>query len=213
MVLVDGAGVQYHNGEEGTNESKSHARIVRSGQRGGYHFWASDATQGYRILNPDVRSVTRTVVTFPEVPAIVVLDKVIKENELSSISTRWHLENSDGLAGLALGDSSFTIVRPRARLFTRVEGSSGLSIAEGTFESERKEHPFTFAEVSSTDSLKQAFLVTVGVPLTREEPDPEVAIVDESDHWTIRIQTPDDRIELRAFDAGVLPEFEVLAIE
>ena len=34
----------------------------------GYDFWASDATQAYQLLTPDVESVTRSIVSFPEMP-------------------------------------------------------------------------------------------------------------------------------------------------
>ena len=89
------------------NESKSHATIVRAGQRPGYHFWASDATQGYQVLNPDVKSVTRSVITFPDAPVIAILDKVIKESEGSEILTRWQVENSDTLGSVEAGEGSF----------------------------------------------------------------------------------------------------------
>ncbi|HLE56937.1 MAG TPA: heparinase II/III family protein, partial [Rhodothermia bacterium] len=147
MVLIDGVGVQYHNGEEGTNESKSHARIVRAGERPGYHFWTSDATQGYQLLNPNVRSVTRSIIAFPDAPAIVVLDKVVTDTAASRISTRWHVEDSDGQGALTVDDGSFTIARPHARLYAAVSGDSNQDVTSGRFDSENKKYPFIFAEV------------------------------------------------------------------
>jgi len=208
-VLIDGVGHQYHNGEEGTNESKSEARIVRSGQRPTYHFWASDATQAYRLLNADVKSVTRSVITFPDVPAIIVIDKVTKSQYASKVAARWHVENSDGQGSLSIDGPSFTIHRPNARLFAALGGGSAQEADAGRFESELKDHPFTYVEVTDADSTLDALKFMVGVPLQPGESDPDVSFEQVGENWTIRIVKDDLEILVRVFDTGALPEFEV----
>lgn len=208
-VLVDGVGMQYHNGEEGTNESKSHAKIVRAGQRPGYHFWASDATQGYQVLNPDVRSVTRSIISFPDAPAIIVLDKVIKESNESQIKARWHVENSDGLGTVTVSDGSFTIDRPNARLYAAVSGNATQAVEPGSFESDIKDHPFTWVDVSEAGDVTDAFKIMVGVPLDDGEPDPAVSITQHGSFWTIQIQKVGSEIVVTVNDDGTLPEFQV----
>jgi hypothetical protein len=206
MILVDGQGVQYHNGEEGT----SHARILRAGQRDGHHFWASDATQGYRLLNPDIESVTRTVVSFPGAPAVVVLDKVIKGSEPSRVSSRWHVENSDGQGSISAGASSLTIERPHARLFTALNGDAAQQVETGRFDSERKDHPFLYGEVTDAEDLMASFKLAIGVPLRPGEPDPVVDFDRDGSSWMIVVHKNGSQIGLRVDDAGTLPEFEVI---
>lgn len=208
-VLIDGVGHQYHNGREGTNESRSHAKIVRTGKRAGYHFWASDATQGYKLLNPDVKSVTRTILSFPDSPAIIILDKLMMHEGVAEFSARWHIENSDGKGDLDLGDQSFSIIRPGARLYTTVSGSTSHTISSDSFKSDTKEFPFRFVEVTATEKQKEALNVTVAVPLKNGEADPEVSIVQNASEWTIRISKNGQVIRAKVIDSGTLPEFEV----
>jgi hypothetical protein len=209
-VLIDGTGHQYHKGEEGTNESKSHATIVRAGERSGYHFWASDATQAYQLIHPDVGSVTRSIVSFPEAPAIVVIDKVIKESEASLVSNRWHVENRDGLGSVTVGNGSFTIHRPDARLYAKVSGDSDQEIELGQYDSANKEHPFVYVQVSDQDSLTTSLKMMVGVPLRSGEPDPVVDVEQNGSGWTIKIQKRGSVIAMKVLDKGPLPEFEVI---
>ena len=210
-VSIDGVGSQYHNGEEGTNESKSHAKIVRAFSRRGYHFWASDATQAYKLLTPDTKSVTRSIISFPDVPAIVVIDKVMKETTPSQISARWQLENeNDGQATLSVGDGSFTIKRPHGRLYAAVAGDSDQQISPGEFDSANKEYPFTYVDVTDGDRRMHAFKLMVGVPLRPEEPDPIIDFSREGQTWTIHLNKNGSEIAVKVLDKGALPEFEVL---
>ena len=77
-VLIDGRGHQYHNGVEGTNASSAHARILHSEKNDRDAWWVSDATQAYRLVDTDIRSVVRGVVVFFALQAVVVVDRVTK---------------------------------------------------------------------------------------------------------------------------------------
>lgn len=209
-VSIDGVGSQYHHGEEGTNESKSQAKIVRAGRRLGYHFWASDATQAYQLLTPDASSVTRTVVSFPAAPAIIVMDKVTKKTSPSRISARWQVENEeDGMGTVSVGDGSFTIHRPNARLYAAVAGDANQEVMPDAFESANKEYPFKFVDVADSDSLMDAFKLMVGVVLRPEEADPVVAFENTGDAWTIRLDKNGSEIVVRVLNRGTLPEFSI----
>jgi Heparinase II/III-like protein len=115
-VLIDGKGHQYVDGTEGTNSSQARAKVVRSGERKGYMFWTSDATPAYQLVQPDVSSITRTVVMLDDVPAVLVLDKVIKKSEPSTVQARFFCYNNDGEGRIAADASGFTIIRPSAQL-------------------------------------------------------------------------------------------------
>jgi hypothetical protein len=214
MILIDGEGIQYHKGEEGTNESKSSARIVRSGERPGFMFWASDATPGYRIVNPDVASVTRSVVLFPEAPCLVVLDKVTKASEPSAVSARWHIENRDHKGGISAGSGSeFTITRPEARLHVQFAGSGDFGATEGRFDFEDEEKDFRYVDVGAGSDSLDTFLITVATPLRNEEVDPVVELVSLDPArglWGLRVTKSGSRIVMKIHDNGTLPEFEIL---
>ena len=78
-ALVDGQGHQYVSGVDGTNASEAVATIIRHGTRDGYMFWTSDATPAFQLVLPDVESITRTMITLTRIPAVIVIDKLIKK--------------------------------------------------------------------------------------------------------------------------------------
>lgn len=211
MVLIDGKGIQYHKGEEGTNESKSSAKIVRAGKRPGYLFWASDATPGYQLVTPDVKSVTRSVVLFAEAPCLVVLDKVMKQTEPSEVTARWQIENRDHDGGFQAGNGrEFTITRPHARLHVAYSGSREYEAAQGRFDFPDKEKDYKFVDVSGEDYDLSAFLITVATPLRGEETDPVVELEPSGDTWTVTVTKAGSKIVMKIHDNGTLPEFEVI---
>ena len=209
-ILIDGRGHQYHDGREGTNESKSHATIVRAAERPDYHFWASDASQAYQLVNPDVGSVTRTVISFPETPAFVIADKVVMQDGTARVSSRWHLENGDGLASDTVADGHFVIQRPNARLLMKVAGDQPQSIERGRFDSENKDHPFRFVEVFDESGSSESFRITVGIPLRPAESEPAISIERDGNTHSVRLQKDATLIHVRIIDEGPLPEFEVV---
>ena len=149
------------------------------------------------------------MLSFPDEPALVVIDKVVMKEGAARISSRWHLENGDGLASSRIEDGSFTIERPYARLFTAFAGNTGQSAENGTFVSDRKEHPYRFVEVADSVQTDSSFRITVGVPLRPAEQDPDVSIADGGDGWTVDIRKGPDHLQIRIIDDGGLPEFEV----
>ena len=95
-VLVDGRGHQHHNGVEGTNASSAHARILHAEKNDRDAWWVSDATQAYRLVDTDIRSVVRGVVVFFALPVVVVVDRVTKWQSPSAIQARFFGYNWDG---------------------------------------------------------------------------------------------------------------------
>lgn len=211
MILIDGKGIDYHKGEEGTNKSQSSAKIVRSGRRQGYDFWASDATTAYQLVNPDVNSVTRSVIFLPQAPCLVVIDKVIKESTPSIISARWHLENSDEAGKIEIADDrSFTLFRPKARLHMYVEGGSDYTVKQNAFEFPDNPKKFRFADVLCRQPVQDAFLVTVATPLRHDEVNPSIDLDQSGETWHLSYNKNGSKIKLKLLDNGTLPEFEVL---
>ncbi len=193
-VLVDGRGHQYHNGSEGTNASAAAAKIVRFGKRSGYAFWASDATQAYTLVDPDIASVTRSVVVLYDCAAIVVVDKLIKDGEPSVFSARWHAESSDAGGVCRTDGNRFFLIRPNAWFSGICAGSGSLSVAAkshrvelteetyrritgrkarnngdgrtGSLEKPPDEWMFPYAEVSSDSPAMESLVVTAGIGIS-----------------------------------------------
>src|SRR5690606_14149762 len=105
-LLIDGEGHQYHDGREGTNPSDARARIVRIGEREGYMFWTSDATEAYALVNEDIASVTRTVYVFPGMDAVLLVDTVLKHDQASTIEARFFGDNRDGGCTIEAGPAA-----------------------------------------------------------------------------------------------------------
>jgi hypothetical protein len=209
-VMIDGQGHQYHNGEEGTNASKAEAKIVRSGQRESYDFWASDATQAYALINPDVKSVTRTTLVFHKIPCLMVLDKLIKKNEPSIFSARWHIENSDSSGRGEVDGKSFIIKRPNAQFYGVCAGSSEISNEYLLLPLPESKVKFPFVEVKTTQKSKEQFLIHVGTPLRTDELKPDIKIDKTENHWLINVCMGGSTLKVRVFDRDELPEFEIV---
>lgn len=209
-VLIDGLGHQYHKGEEGTNASKSEAKIVRWGQRKGYDFWASDATQAYALTNPDIESVTRTTLVFPEIPCLIVLDKLVKKNEPSIFSAHWHIENSDSNGSGSVDKNSFTIKRPNAKFYGVCAGFPGVKNIYSKLPLPESKKSFPFIEIKTIQKLKESFLILIGTPLRVDENKPNVKIENKNTTWTLKVEKNGSELKLRVFDRNTLPEFEII---
>ncbi len=120
-ILIDGQGHEHHNGVEGTNASQSTARIVTSEQHADYAMWTSDASQPYRLVDLKIASVVRTVVVFYDLPAVVVVDRVVKRETASTVQARFFGFNWDGQIRHELAETTFTVLRPGAALH-EIEG-------------------------------------------------------------------------------------------
>ncbi len=211
MILIDGQGIEYHDGREGVNASRSSAKIVRRGERSGHVFWTSDATPAYALITPDVRSVTRSVILFPTAPCLIVIDKVTKTSDPSVISARWHLESKDQNGSIHVEDANrFTIHRPNARLHLQVAGPPGWSTRSGRLDFPAIEKEYHFAETTSDQSAQEALLITVATPLRPDEADPVAAVSFDASRWEINYLKQGSRIKLQVHDRGPIPEFEVI---
>ena len=208
-VVIDGKGHQYHNGEEGTNESKALAKIVRQGQRDGYVFWASDATPAYQLVKEDVKTVTRTTIVFPDIRSIIVLDKFENKQAVSSFSARWHVENSDSNGTCEANQNGFSITRPHAKYFAACAGSPEVKIVSETLPLPDNMGVFPFIEVATAEKSTEGFLVMAGSSIKRNESAPQIQIKGEGNTWSIEIKKGAAKLKMIVYDLDRLPEFEI----
>ncbi len=212
-VLIDGKGHQYHNGEEGTNASKASAKIVRFGERQNYVFWASDATPAYNLIDEDVKSVTRTVLVFDKIPAMIVLDKLIKKQNPSILNARWHIENSDKKGKGTFDKNSFVISRPHARLYGVCAGSPEIQVDSDFLPVPESFGAFPFVDVVSTQQAKEAFILMAATLLEKNETLPGIEIQNNQNKWTINLTKDDQKLKVLVLDRDELPEFEIIEIK
>ncbi len=210
-LLIDGKPHQYHDGSEGTNPSQAVARIIRKGERSGYFFWTSDATPAYQLVTPDVKSVTRTVLVLHEVPAVLVLDKVIKTAQTSRIQARFFAYNLDGKGSIVAERNGFKTLRPRAELHAFAASQNGLGVEVQRLpipEENAAKHPF--AEVSTQTPGLESFLVTVLQPVRKGDTPSAVQISPAgAREFVIQLNGSSRQLSCRILDSEMIPEFEI----
>ena len=210
-ILIDGRGILYHNGIEGTNSSLDSASVIQEGRRPEYFFWTSDATPAYRRADPDVKSVVRTVVASFEIPAIVVMDKICKVRYPSVVSALWQADNADGRGQIEADGATFLISRPGSYLRAMSAGSASFSAAARYHSIEGREKEFPYIEVSSNQASLNQLLITVLVPFLDNELEPVLDISKVSpETWNVRVQNSGRKIELKVKDKGKVPLFVFL---
>ena len=206
-LLINGNGHQYHDGSEGTNASLAVARIVRIGERDGYSFWSSDATPAYKLVDEQIESVVRTVVVLTDLPAVVVVDKVVRGDDGAVLAARHYAFNDDGKAALETGIGTFVIGRPAARLEGAAWSSQGVECASDVPPIPQEQavlHPFVDAK--TTSAATAPMLVTVLVPRLG---DAAGSIAFESSGDASVGVSIDGKAVVRIFDSGRIPEFRV----
>ncbi|MEZ4699484.1 MAG: heparinase II/III family protein [Rhodothermales bacterium] len=210
-LLIDGKGHQYHDGREGTNASDAAAHIVRSGERNGYMFWASDATEAYALVMPDVSSVTRSVVVLPDWPAIVVVDKVIKSSTPSTLEARFFADNMDGEATVSADNAMFAVERPHGALQARGFSTQKASASAGQLPIPAEvaaRHPFV--AVKTAEPALESLLITVLLP--RRPGQAETIIQADHPvpgHHRIALSRDGQSAACTVIDSGTLPEFDI----
>ena len=211
-VLIDGRGLIYHSGIEGTNESQDSASVLQEGRRNGYFFWTSDATPAYTRADPDIKSVVRTVIASLETPAVIVLDKVCKSRYPSVISVLWQVDNQDGQGRIEADGVSFSITRPGAALAALSNGSGPVSAAARFHAVSGREREFPYIEVAPGRAALEQLIITVLVPFPADGAKPGIEISAVSPGaWDVRVENVGRKFVVKVKDAGRLPQFEVLS--
>lgn len=122
-ILIDGQGHFYHNGVEGTCATIAQAHLVAKGEGDGYSYWSSDATQAYRLVDLNIKNVTRAVIVLFDLHAVIVVDRVTKWKEASKVEARFFADNWDGQGAITTESDGFFIQRPlanaRAKIYSR----------------------------------------------------------------------------------------------
>ena len=160
-VLIDGHGHEHHNGVEGTNASRSFARVVSHDSNDEFARVVSDASQPYRLVDTDIKLVRRSLGVLYDLPAVIVVDHITKWQAASTVQARFFGYNWDDQLGLSTDAGGFMIRRPGSVLNARVFSATPVSCQTGEMAilgDRASIHPFVDVTSAPTRDLT---LVTV----------------------------------------------------
>ena len=199
-VLIDGKGHQYHNGEEGTNESQAEADLLRFEEDGDRVWWTSDATQAYHLVNDQVRRVRRTVL-FAKPNVIVLLDQ-IETASPTTAAVRFFPDNRDGNATVRSHAEGFIIERPKARLHGSVYARSGFAVARDQLDLDEEFGVYPFLEVAAEAAGQHEIVAVLVAQPNGDTSTPTVDVQTNGVGWFIAVGKV--RARITSVDGGTL---------
>jgi hypothetical protein len=200
-VLIDGQGHQYHEGEEGTNESQSEAELIRFEDEGDRVWWTSDATQAYHLVNADVKRVRRTVL-FAKPDVVVLFDEIEKAATPSRAAVRFFPDNRDEAAAVEAAGSTFTIRRPKATLRGWTAARSPLDVSSDQLDLDAEHGVYPYLEVAADPALMHEVVTVLVARPDGSDAWPDVSARPEADGWAL--QVGDLRAHIGSVDGGAL---------
>jgi hypothetical protein len=206
-VLINGEGHQYHDGHEGTNASWSFARVVAYATGPGWMTVSSDATDAYRLVNPAVTRVIRTLVYLkPDV--VIFFDHVTLTGAKASVQVRFQANNEDLAAKLSLSGDNFLIARPRASLLGRVARTPGLTVRLDKLPLAEKDGSQPYAELESAAATDHEIL-TVCTARPAGEAHGELRLSHEGSVWRVQGTHAAQRINVTLDTADAWPAITI----
>lgn len=204
-ILIDGQGHFYNNGVEGTNATHAQARLVARGEGRGASYFVSDATQAYRLVDLNIKSVVRAVIVFFELETVIVVDRVTKWHHESKIEARFFADNWEGDASIETTEDGFTITRPGVFAATTLFSRDAITVNEGKLPipAERAaKHPFVSVEMAPTMGTTLVSVMAIGQ--TGQSP-ATTAIEADSDGITLKINSAVGSASCRIDDRELVP--------
>ena len=151
-VLINGKGHQYHDGHEGTNASWAEASVVQYKPSEHSLIVTSDATEAYRLVNPDVSLVQRTVV-FLKPDILLLFDRVKMVSAKSKVQLRFQIYNGDGKGESETMQTGFLIKRPQATLRGTIITSTPFAMKSGVHTTPKEIGVYPYLEAEAGESL------------------------------------------------------------
>lgn len=202
-VLIDGKGHQYHDGSEGTNSSWSEAQVVEFKPSRDELIVTSDATEAYRLVNPDVDLVRRTLV-FLKPDVVLLIDRIRLKSTKSKVQLRYQVYNDDRQGMIEVQDSAFTIRRPQASLQGSIAGSSPVKITSGKHAVSEEIGVYPYVQAESNEALDHRFL-TVCTAQEAKKDQGTVITKQQGTTWTVTVDHNKRKKTVRIDLASDLP--------
>jgi hypothetical protein len=156
-VLINGKGHQYHDGHEGTNASWAEASVIQYKPSPHTLVVTSDATEAYRLVNPDVSLVRRTVV-FLKPDILLLFDRVKTASAQSKVQLRFQIYNGDGKGESETMQAGFLIKRPQATLRGTIIASTPFAMKSGVHTTPKDIGVYPYLEAEAGESLDHQIL-------------------------------------------------------
>jgi hypothetical protein len=185
-VLINGKGHQYHDGREGTNASWAEAKVVRYEPSSTAMLVTSDATQAYRLVHSDVKSVLRTLI-FLKPDIVLVFDRVTLGSAQAKVQLRFQVYNGDGKGTSTVGKEGFLIKRPLASLKGTVATQTPFEVTSGEHAVPKDIGVYPYVEVGTGDSLDHHILTVLTAQRVGKEHG-KVTIVSKGSLWTANVE-------------------------
>ena len=156
-ILIGGKGHQYHDGHEGTNASFAESHVVAYSADARSMTVTSDATAAYRLVNPDVELVMRTLV-FLKPDILAVVDRVRLAKNPLPVQARFQIDNSDGLGSVVADAATFTVLRPNVTARAMALSAGAVTVRTGALEIPADKGVFPYAEAESAAGLEHTMI-------------------------------------------------------
>lgn len=184
-VLIDGKGHQYHDGSEGTNSSWSEAQVVDFRPSRNDLIVTSDATEAYRLVNPDVGLVRRTLL-FLKPDVVFIVDRVRMNSKAAKVQLRYQVYHEDKKGVIEVRNSAFTIRRPTASLQASLASSSPVTVTSGTHAVSEEIGIYPYIQAEASEALDHR-IVTVCTAQEEKKGHGKVNIRREGTVWVVTV--------------------------
>jgi len=182
-ILIDGKGHQYHDGHEGTNSSWAEAQVKQYDSGKNHVVVTSDATEAYRLVNPNVDAVYRSLI-FLKPDLLLLFDRVRMKDTLATVQVRFQAYNEDKNAKLQIENDGFTINRPNAAFKAKIKSTSAFTIKTDKLNVPEANGIHPYVEVHSKDS-KEHFLLTACTAQQGSKPHGDLSIKTDDNEWNV----------------------------
>lgn len=149
-VLINGKGHQYHDGHEGTNASWAWAHVVAYEPSRDHTVVTSDATDAYKLVQPDVDLVTRTLI-FLKPDVVIFFDRVRMKTTNATVQLRYQVYNADEKARIETSRTGFDIRRPGGSLKGILDSSTPLTVRSGKIDVPQDIGVYPYVEASAAE--------------------------------------------------------------
>jgi hypothetical protein len=207
-VLINGQGHQYHDGHEGTNASWAEAKVVQYKPSERHLVVTSDATEAYRLVNPDVDLVRRTVV-FLKPDILLLFDRIRLKSAKSKVQLRFQIYNEDGQGKAEMGEADFVIRRPRASLRASLIATNTLTVRSGVHAVPQDVGIYPFVEAEVNDALDHRILTVCTAQQAGKDHGTVSHTVDDS-FWIVKVSHNGQTKTVKVDVAEELPRIAII---
>ncbi len=182
-VLINGKGHQYHDGHEGTNSSWAEAQLKQYENEKNHVIVTSDASEAYRLVNPNVDAVYRTLF-FLKPDVLLFLDRVRMKDTPATVQIRFQAYNEDKNAQFQIDKDEFTISRPHAALKAKIKCTGSFTISTDKLNVPEANGIHPYVEVNSMDA-KEHILLTVCTAQQKGKPHGDLSLRRDDNGWKV----------------------------